>query len=53
MPVQKKYDAMVFETQNYESPNFCKFNQNFNLDNKYLVLKSIEGGSQSKGLINC
>ena len=34
------YDAMVFETQNSDSPNFYKFNKNFNLDIKDLVLKS-------------
>ncbi len=34
------YDSMVFETENSESPNFCKFNQNFNLDIKDLVQKS-------------
>ena len=33
------YDAIVFETEHSESPNFWSFNQNYNLDIKDLALK--------------
>lgn len=33
-------DAFVFETENSETPNFCKFTENFNLDIKDLISKS-------------
>ena len=36
------YDAYVFETENSEIPNFCKFAENFNLDIKHLTSKSEE-----------
>ena len=36
------YDSIVYETGNSETPNFCKFNENFNLDISDLILKSKE-----------
>ena len=36
------YDAFVFEAENSESPNFCKFVENFSLDVENLTLKSKE-----------
>ena len=34
------YDSIVYEAENSESPNFCKYTENFNLDITELVQKS-------------